>query len=70
MVKQLQRAQEKLRVIDKLSNIQQKVSSKEAKEVAYLIHRIIESEYINSDLAREITGWSLQANKDLFISVK
>lgn len=70
MIQQLQRAQEKLRVIDKLSNIQQKVSSKEAKEVAYLIHRIIESEYISSDLAREITGWSLQANKDLFVSVK
>ena len=70
MIEQLQKAQEKLRVIDKLSNCQQKVTAKEAKEIAYLIHRIVESEYISSDLAREITGWSLQANKDLFVSVK
>lgn len=70
LIKELANLQEKLRAIDKLSNIQQKITAREAKEVSYLIHQIIEADYLNSELARQITSWSLQANKDLFMSVK
>lgn len=66
---ELYKAQEKLRAIDSLSNLIQKLSEKDSKEVAYLIHRIIESDYLNSDLAREITSWSIQANKDLLVNI-
>jgi hypothetical protein len=66
---ELYKAQEKLRAIDSLSNLIQKLSEKDSKEVAYLIHRIVESDYLNSDLAREITSWSIQANKDLLVNI-
>ena len=69
IIKQLAQAQEKLRAIDKLSNIIQKVNAKQAQEVAYLIHRIIEADYIHSGIARELLSWSIEANKELFITV-
>lgn len=68
MIKELTNLQEKLRAIDTLSNCQQKLKANEAKEVAYLIHRIIEADYLDSTLAREITGWGIKANADLFIN--
>jgi len=69
MMKELQRVQEKLRAIDSLSNCIQKLDSKQSKEVAYLIHRIADSDYIDTTLSHEITGWKIQANKDLFVTV-
>lgn len=69
MIQELQRAQEKLRTIDSLSNCIQKVNSDKGREIAYLIHRIIEAEYLDSALAREVTVWSLEANKDIFMSI-
>jgi len=69
MIKEMQKLQEKLRTIDKLSNCIQKLDSNQSKEVSYLIHRIVESDYINTTLAREVMGWSLQSNKELFINV-
>ena len=69
MLKEMQKLQEKLRTIDKLSNCIQKIDSKQSKEVSYLMHRIIESDYIDTTLAREVIGWSLQSNKELFINV-
>lgn len=67
--KTLYNLQEKLRTIDTLSNVIQKIDNEHIKDVAYLIHKIIDSESINSELAREITKYSILANKDLFISV-
>jgi len=69
LLRELARSQEKLRAIDKLSNCIQTLTVKETKEVAYLIHRIIDSEYIDTTLAREITLWQLQSKKDIFIKV-
>lgn len=67
---ELSRAQEKLHAIDRLSNHMQKIDHTESKnEIAYLIHRIIECEYIDASIAREITAWSIQANADLFMKV-
>lgn len=70
MQKELQRSQEKLSVIHKLSNCIHKLNAKESKEVAYLIHRIIEADYLDTTLAREVMSWQIQANKDLFMTVK
>lgn len=69
MLQEMQRLQEKLRAIDKLSNYIHKLDAKQSKEVAYLIHRIVESDYIDITLAREVTRWSIQANKELFINI-
>jgi len=70
LIAQLATAQEKLRAIDRLSNHIQKVETKhEKEEIAYLIHQIIEADYLSSDLARMVASWSIQANKDLFITV-
>lgn len=69
MVQELQRAQEKLRTIDTLSNCIKKVNSNKGREIAYLIHRIIEAEYLDSGLAREVMAWSLESNKDIFMTV-
>lgn len=65
---QLAKAQEVLRAIDKLSNIQQKVTAAEAKEVAYLIHRTIEAGEVNSTIANELLHWSIAGNRELFMS--
>lgn len=69
LLKELQRVQEKLRTIDKLSNCIQTLNAKESKEVAHLIHCIIDSEYIDTTLAREVTYWQIQSKKDIFINV-
>jgi hypothetical protein len=70
VILQLAREQEKIRAIDSLSNCIDKLNAKDAKEVAYLIHRICDSfEGITSNLARDIAYWKLYANKDIFISV-
>lgn len=63
--------QNKIQAINKLSNIIQKLDNKKQKDdVAYLIHRICElSNFIDSNIAREITHWNIQANKELFISL-
>lgn len=68
IILQLANEQEKIRLINKLSNCIHKLTAKESKEVAYLIHRICEED-ISLDIRREVTGWQLQSNKDMFISV-
>ena len=70
LIKELSIAQEKLKVIDRLSNSLQSVNSKQKDEISYLIHRIIDSAYYNSSLANEVLAWSLESKKDLFIKVK
>ena len=66
---QLAREQEKIRAIHKLSNCIHKVTSKEKDEIAHFIHRIIESENYNTDIARELMQWQIRANKELFMTV-
>lgn len=66
---QLATEQEKIRAIHKLSNCIHKVSASEAKDIAHFIHRIIESETYNTDIARELMSWQIKANKDLFMTV-
>lgn len=70
MEKDLQKAQEKLHIIDKLTNCMQKVDSVTCLEIAYFIHTIIEKDDLSLDDYRAITSFSLQANKDLFVNVK
>ena len=71
MIKELATAQEKLRAIDTLSNCLQKIYPEGHKNnIAYLIHRIIEADYLNSELAREVTAYCIEANKGLFVTVK
>lgn len=68
--KELQRLQEKLVAIDKLSNCIQKIDNKyQHDNIAYLIHRIIEADYIDTTLARDIVAIQLLANKDIFMSI-
>ena len=70
MIKELAIAQEKLNAIDRLSNSLQKIDDTGLKNNGlYLIHRIIDADYLNSDLAREVTAFSLEANKDLFMNI-
>lgn len=70
LILQLATAQEKLRAIDRLSNYIQKVNTKHEKdEIAYLIHQIIEADYLSSDLYRMVASWSIQASKDLFVTI-
>lgn len=70
MEKQLQKIQEKLRAIDRLSNCLQKIDNSSLKnDIAYLIHRIIEEEYLSSQLAREVQMYQIEANKDIFMQV-
>lgn len=64
----LANAQEKIRLINKLTNCIQKSNAKESKEIAYLMHRICEED-ITLDILREVQGWQLQSNKDFFMSV-
>ena len=56
-------AQQKLRAIDKLTNIiQSKHATKQNKDdIAYFIHQIIESDDWTSELARELLSWQLSA---------
>jgi len=69
MIKQLQQAQEKLRAIDRLTNCLQKINEAGKKDdIAYLIHKIIEAEYLSSGLAREVLHYQLESNKDIFMS--
>lgn len=69
MIKELATAQEKLKAIDSLSNSLQKIDDTGiVRNGLYLIHKIINADYLNSDLAREVTAFSLEANKDLFIN--
>lgn len=68
IINQLAREQEKIYLINKLSNCIHKLTAKEGKEVAYLIHRICEED-MTLDMRREVTGWQLQSNKDMFMSV-
>ena len=71
MLQQLARAQEKLKTIDSLSNYLQKIDNTTTKNnIAYLIHRIIEADYLNSDLARAVMSYGLLANRDMFVTVK
>jgi hypothetical protein len=61
--------QDKLSTIDKLTNCIQKVTAGQSKEIAYLIHTIIESDgFISSGIARQVQKWQLQANKELFFT--
>jgi hypothetical protein len=69
MQKELVIAQEKLRAIDSLTNSSQKLAPEQKDKISYLIHQIIEADYFNSDLARQVMSISLDANKDLFINV-
>lgn len=69
-MKELATAQQKLRAINKLTNCIQKIKSNTQKnDIAWLIHRIIEADDFHSDLARECTAWSIEANSDIFIKI-
>ena len=65
--KELALAQQKLKAIDKLSNVMQEVKSKQKNEVAYFIHRIIEANEWSSEEARELLAWQLEGKKDIFM---
>ncbi len=67
--KELQKAQEKLRIVDKLTNCIARVDSATSKEIAYFIHTIIEKDEMSLDDYRMVTSFSLQAYKELFQSV-
>lgn len=62
--------QEKLSIINKLSNCIQKVNATEAKDIAYFIHQIVEAADISLDMYRKLQGFQILANKDLFINIK
>lgn len=62
--------QDKLNAIHRLSNCIHKVTAMQAKDIAYLIHRIIESDEMTLDLNREVMSYQILSNKDMFISVK
>lgn len=69
-MKELAIIQEKLRAINTLSNNLQKIDNvKDKNNIAYLIHEIIEADYIDSNLARQITSYSIMANKKLFVAI-
>lgn len=69
-MKELAIIQEKLKAINTLSNNLQKIDNVKAKnDIAYLIHEIIEADYIDSNLSRQITAYSIMANKDLFVAI-
>lgn len=71
ILKALAIAQEKLKAINSLSNNMQKLPDVNSKDdIAYLIHRIIESDYFTSELSREVTSVAIHANQDLFMTVK
>lgn len=70
MIKELSQAQEKLRIIDKMTNCIARVDSTTSKDIAYFIHTIIEKDDLSLDDYRMVTSFSLQAYKELFISVK
>ena len=67
---ELAKKQELLRAINSLSNCIAKCNATESKDIAYLIHRLCEAIELNSELAREVMSWKIQANKELFINVK
>jgi hypothetical protein len=69
-MKELATAQEKLRLIDKLSNILQsdELSNEDKKELAYLIHRIIDASECHSDIYRECMGWAIASHRSDFVT--
>lgn len=70
--KQLAIAQEKLKAIDTLSNCLAKVSiyEKIVEEISYLIHKIIEADFLDITLSREVMSWSIKINQDIFVEKK
>lgn len=69
MKNELDQVKKKLKAIDSLSNCIQSLNSKDSKEVAYLIHRIIDAKSIDKTLYEDIAFWKLQANKHLFVKI-
>ena len=67
---QLAIEQKKIDAIHKVSNLIQKTTDiKQKDDLAYFIHKIIDADYFNSELARELTAWQIECNKDLFMKV-
>jgi hypothetical protein len=50
---------EKLELIDKVSNLIQLASEVTAKELAYLIHRIVETEDVTLAIYEEVAKWQI-----------
>lgn len=70
MKNELVLAQEKLNIINKLTNSLQKIDNKQIKnDIAYFIHTIIEADSISLDMYRSVTGYSIEAHKELFVRV-
>ena len=59
-----------MRAVDTLSNLIAKADKNDGREIAYLIHKICEADYIDITLAREVQHWQIALNSDLFVSVK
>lgn len=69
LLKKLAQAQEKNRIIDKLTNCIQRVDSEKKDEIACFIHSIIEKDELSLDDYRTVTSFSLQAYKEFFQTV-
>ena len=70
MKKELATAQQKLRLINKLSNTlapESELTSEQRAECAYLIHRIVESNEITSDIMRDVTSFQIESNRSFFV---
>jgi hypothetical protein len=73
MIKELQNAQEKLKIINSLSNALQKIDDKEIKnDIAYFIHEIVDdiTGDVSTDTYRKVASYQILSNKDLFVTVK
>lgn len=73
MIKELQNAQEKLRIINSLSSALQKIDDKEIKnEIAYFMHEIVDdiTGDVSTDTYRKVASYQILGNKDLFVTVK
>lgn len=68
MLNETQILQEKLKAINSLSNCIQKLNANQGKRVAYLIHQIIEADYLNNTLSHDVTSFKLLANAYLFFA--
>jgi hypothetical protein len=69
---ELQTAQERLRIIDTLSNTlapESELTNEERAEVAYFIHEICDGLELSSDVYRRRAGFQIASKKSLFVQV-
>lgn len=70
VLQDLKLAQDKLKIIDSLSNNLQKIKNEKIKnEGLYFIHQIIEADFLGSDFYNKNMSFSIQANKDLLVKI-